>query len=168
MARTTATQYWKMIGSRAWAEAWSTARSWSALAAIGIGIAGLYFTVPNDLRIQLAWEIPSAMVILLLAVFTPAAIYESYKELEAQVASSEDDLVNKWFHTMSEEGKIQYQGKVLENRNGRYLIQLYSFLDGEPTTQRFMTAQEYWNARFYHSNKAMLAEYERLHPPRVR
>src|SRR5262249_16033486 len=115
-------RYWRMIWAKAWTAAWSRARSWSALRLIGVGIISVYFAVPNDLRARLASLIPLILVVILLFVFIPMAIYQSYSELQRKLGASGDELVGKWFHTLNAENQIQFQGKVLENRNGRFFI----------------------------------------------
>jgi hypothetical protein len=152
-----------MVWKKAWAAAWARARSWTALAVIVIGITSLYVVVPNELRIRLTWQIPLSLTILLLVIYVPIAAYQSYRELEEQTS---EVLLGKWFHTVTENGTINYQGKVLRQEGGRYFIQLYDFVMGEPTTQRYLTQKEAESAQFYDSNEAMRHEYDRLNPPR--
>ena len=45
--------------------------------------------------------------------------------------NSINDLRGKWFHTIKEDGNIQYQGQILEVYERALLCQLYEFGFGE-------------------------------------
>lgn len=67
-------------------------------------------------------------------------------------------LVGKWFHSIvvRDDGCriVEWQGEVLgQTADGRYLIQLYSWVDGCPTDQRLVTGPEMQAWCFYDSDK---------------
>jgi hypothetical protein len=83
---------------------------------------------------------------------------------EAVILPPKPTLVGKWFHTFTSAGTVQLQGTVLRDEDGRLFVQLFDFVAGEPSTQRYMTENELQSAVFYDSNAAMQDEYYRLHP----
>ena len=58
-------------------------------------------------------------------------------------------LVGKYFHSIKD-GKVDWQGKVLsELPDHKYLVQLFSWLDGAPTNQEIVGLDDMDNWRFY-------------------
>lgn len=77
-----------------------------------------------------------------------------------------DILTGRFFHTFLNDGSqrkvIQYQGQVLGKVNdSHYLVQLFSFLDGRPTTQHVFCVSEMTSWVFYASDAEMREAYER-------
>lgn len=72
-------------------------------------------------------------------------------------------MKGKFFHTMKD-GKIDYQGYVLRDEGGNYFVQILSFYDGYPSSQRYLTATESQTVRFYDTNEQMLDAYYKAHP----
>jgi hypothetical protein len=70
-----------------------------------------------------------------------------------------DPLVGKFFHTFHGDGQLQYQGHVIREQGGRYFIQLYSAVTGEPTDQRFLTATELETAHFYDTHDEWISAH---------
>ena len=68
-------------------------------------------------------------------------------------------LEGKYFHARDPETRvIHFQGRVVAYLPPRVaLVQLFSFLDGEPSTQRLLDITEHWD--FYDSNQEMLDVY---------
>jgi len=61
---------------------------------------------------------------------------------------------DKWFHTYKENGDITYQGHVLDYLPPRLvLVQLFSWIDGEPTCQKLLEVTDEWS--FYDTMKSM-------------
>lgn len=73
-------------------------------------------------------------------------------------------MVGKFFHTMKADGAIDYQGYVLRDEAARYFVQILSFYDGYPSTQRYLTSAETQTVRFYDTRRQMLDAYYRAHP----
>ena len=71
-------------------------------------------------------------------------------------------LETLWFHTKTEDNVIEYQGEIVSHQpdlgDKPYLVQLYSFLDGQPTCMRLLDVDSTWD--FYHTNIAMNKAYE--------
>ena len=71
-------------------------------------------------------------------------------------------LETLWFHTKTEDNVIEYQGEIVSHQpdlgDKTYLVQLYSFLDGQPTCMRLLDVDSTWD--FYHTNIAMNKAYE--------
>lgn len=133
-------------------------RHWyQALGGAGMAIVALLSEIWN-------WPVPPRIWVSLSALLFLWAILRTFHELRLTATPGTDALVGKWFHTITDEGNIQFQGKVLQRQDERYFIQLYSFLDGEPSTKRFLTSREVDTARFYDSNAEMQDEYYRLNP----
>lgn len=79
-------------------------------------------------------------------------------------SASRSNLVGKWFHSMRD-GRINWQGKVLADvSDGMVLIQLFSFLDGEPTQQQIQPIAGMSDWLFYDTNEDMLISH-RKHCP---
>lgn len=76
-------------------------------------------------------------------------------------------LVGKWFHSFYDwqsevEGELNWQGHILSKEEDMYLIQLFSWIDGEPTDQKLISVKEMKDWKFYDSNKDMLLAGEKL------
>ena len=71
-------------------------------------------------------------------------------------------LETLWFHTKTEDNVIEYQGEIVSHQpdlgDKTSLVQLYSFLDGQPTCMRLLDVDSTWD--FYHTNIAMNKAYE--------
>lgn len=72
-------------------------------------------------------------------------------------------FLGRWFHSVDDEGAIIWQGKLLaEVEPGLYQVQLYSWLDGEPTVQKRIALADMRGWKFYRTNAAMRAVGDRL------
>jgi len=61
---------------------------------------------------------------------------------------------DKWFHTYKDTNEIVYQGHVLDYLPPKLvLVQLFSWLDGEPTCQKLLEVTDEWS--FYDTMKRM-------------
>jgi len=79
-------------------------------------------------------------------------------------------LVGKWFHSRKDETiNIDWQGQVLgQIDESRYLVQLYSWWDGYPTTQRIVDIKDMSFWMFYNSDEDMRDYYDRVLRPELR
>jgi len=79
-------------------------------------------------------------------------------------------LVGKWFHSRKDETiNIDWQGQVLgQIDESRYLVQLYSWLDGCATTQRIVDIKDMSFWMFYNSDEEMRDYYDRVLRPELR
>jgi hypothetical protein len=59
----------------------------------------------------------------------------------------------KFFHTVDEDGEIDKQGVVLERGNGRVVVELFSWITGEPTSEETFTELETARWKFYRTEK---------------
>jgi hypothetical protein len=63
-----------------------------------------------------------------------------------------DPLEGKYFHSFKD-GRLHWQGRVLHSmREGYYLVQLYSWLDGRPTNQQLVAYDSMLDWHFYTSH----------------
>jgi hypothetical protein len=59
-------------------------------------------------------------------------------------------IVGKWFLAFNQEGKLDLQGRVLEKmKNGIYLIETYSWNDGQVLDERIISVAQMCNWRLY-------------------
>jgi hypothetical protein len=80
-------------------------------------------------------------------------------------------LAGRGMHWLDEEGKVQWQGKVVGDLGGgNYLIQLFGWIAGEPTQQIIVNISELavttrstkGRAVFYNSTEEMNEYYEQV------
>jgi hypothetical protein len=70
------------------------------------------------------------------------------------------EVVGLHFHTFDADGVLHYQGRVLRQlRNGRYRVQLYSFLDGHETDKKDVAAADMASWIFYPNDRVMRWAY---------
>jgi hypothetical protein len=70
-------------------------------------------------------------------------------------------LVGKFFHSLNEQGKIQWQGCILaEPRTGWYLVQLFEWAMGEPSNQQLIAFKQMHDWLFYDCAEDMAHSYE--------
>jgi hypothetical protein len=70
-------------------------------------------------------------------------------------------IVGKWFHSIVDNA-IEKQGQVLTTSNDKtYLVQYYSWITTEPTTQKIIDIADMKAWNFYDTNKEMNAAYDR-------
>lgn len=70
-------------------------------------------------------------------------------------------FVGKWFHSI-ENGEIKWQGQILsEVTEGKFLIQLYSWIMGEPTDQIVVSVEEIVKWHFYATDEDMRFAYDK-------
>jgi hypothetical protein len=62
----------------------------------------------------------------------------------------------KFFHTLGEDGEIDKQGVVLERGNGRVVVELFSWITGEPTSEETFTELETARWKFYRTKNQWL------------
>jgi hypothetical protein len=75
----------------------------------------------------------------------------------------EDCIIGKWFHSFGENGKVKWQGQVTDKApDNHFMIQLYSWVSGNPIEQKLLKFSDMTNWHFYPSNKDMFDAYERL------
>ena len=74
---------------------------------------------------------------------------------------SNSPLVGKWFHVF-DKNELTWQGQIIAEVNGFYLVQLYDWIMGEPTIQKLADLKNmvYWN--FYDTVEDMRENYERI------
>jgi hypothetical protein len=75
--------------------------------------------------------------------------------------NSNNPLVGKWFHVF-DKNELTWQGQIIAEVNGFYLVQLYDWVMGEATVQKIADLQNmvYWN--FYDTAEDMRENYERI------
>ena len=72
------------------------------------------------------------------------------------------DLTNKWFHSCVNE-KIEWQGHIIGKvKEGVYLVQLFSWIDGSPTNQAFTKMEDMIDWQLYDTNEDMNEAAERF------
>ena len=72
------------------------------------------------------------------------------------------DLIGKFFHSFTDEGIVHWQGYVLERPEpGMYLVQLFEWIMGEPSSQKLVPADDMKGWSFYDTNEEMNETYYR-------
>jgi hypothetical protein len=67
-----------------------------------------------------------------------------------------EKLLGKYFHSVNEDNKIEWQGVVIgEPHPGWYLVQLFEWTSGEPTVQRLVPIEKMVGWLFYPDADAM-------------
>jgi hypothetical protein len=103
-----------------------------------------------------------ALVIIALLVYVAL---QFWPEPKPQVVPQDDPLVGRFFHTFhrggNNDGELQFQGYIIRKQDGRYFIQLFEALLGDPSDQRFMTDDELLRAVFYDTEEEWHHAYER-------
>ena len=70
-------------------------------------------------------------------------------------------LISKSFHSFDKHGFIKWQGQITAMpKDGLYLVQLYSWLNGEPTDQKLISIDDMVSWNFYDSNEEMRFNYQ--------
>lgn len=72
-----------------------------------------------------------------------------------------DGYVGLYAHTFNDEGRVQYQLKVVHQiPDGRLICQMFSFLSGEPTNQQTFTIEETKGWQFYTTAEDWMFGYQ--------
>src|SRR5262245_8428237 len=76
--------------------------------------------------------------------------------MEAETVTQTEKLVGKYFHSASENDKVEWQGVVVEEPHpGWYLVQLFDWTSGEPSVQRLVPIEKMTAWLFYPDRAAM-------------
>jgi hypothetical protein len=78
--------------------------------------------------------------------------------------TQQTNIVGKFFHSMDDEGTIEWQGVVLERLEGAadlHRLQLYSWWTGEETIQEVVPRRGMDGWKFYTTHAEWLRAYER-------
>jgi len=66
------------------------------------------------------------------------------------MAKKKPGIVGKWFLAFNQEGKLDLQGRILEKmKNEIYLIETYSWNDGQVLDERIIPLDQMHNWRLY-------------------
>lgn len=107
---TTGRRYLRLVWNRAWSFAWSATRSWSGLAAIGVGLASLFIPYVANWRANASWQIPLVLLVALLVYGFTKASYSLFGEKEALARSLEERLADYINHrTLADELTERYE-----------------------------------------------------------
>lgn len=75
--------------------------------------------------------------------------------------SVKDPMLGKFFHSLNAEGKIEWQGVILESPvPGLYLLQLFEWGWGNPNVQRLARIESMEKWLFYPDAESMKFSYE--------
>jgi hypothetical protein len=78
--------------------------------------------------------------------------------MEAETVTKTEKLVGKYFHSASENNKVEWQGVVIgEPHPGWYLVQLLEWASGEPSVQRLVPIEKMTGWLFYPDRDAMMS-----------
>jgi hypothetical protein len=70
--------------------------------------------------------------------------------MKDEVAAKREKLLGKYFHSGSENSKIEWQGVVIgEPHPGWYLVQLFDWASGQPSVQRLVPIEKMVGWLFY-------------------
>lgn len=71
-------------------------------------------------------------------------------------------LIGKYFHSKDDDGETKWQGRIEERLTDEYyLVQLFSWNDGDPTHQAVVSITDMWQQEWaiFPNNEAMLAAF---------
>lgn len=69
-----------------------------------------------------------------------------------------------WFHSFEDNGRVKWQGSIEEELcDGWYLVQLYSWLAGDPSCCKVVHISAMAGWSFYRTSELMNDAYERLY-----
>lgn len=74
----------------------------------------------------------------------------------------DDPLRGKWFHSFTEDGRTCWQGQVLDRTANGYVVQLYDWIMGEPSCQKYVDESKLENWDFYHTHIDMNDRYQNV------
>lgn len=82
--------------------------------------------------------------------------------VQSVVIGSPSPIIGKWFHSFDkiETDKVEWQGQVLGEVHGMYLVQLYEWLMGEPTIQKLVHFEDMKKWNYYDDCKQMQFYWE--------
>jgi hypothetical protein len=76
--------------------------------------------------------------------------------MEAEAVTKTEKLVGKYFHSVNENNKVEWQGVVIgEPHPGWYLVQLLEWASGEPGVQRLVPIEKMIGWLFYPDRDSM-------------
>ena len=76
--------------------------------------------------------------------------------MKAEMPWKPEKVVGKYFHSVNETNKIEWQGVVIgEPQPGWYLVQLFDWTSEEPTVQRLVPIEKMIGWLFYPDAEAM-------------
>lgn len=66
-------------------------------------------------------------------------------------------MLDLWFHSFNEDGSLKWQGQIVQElSNDQYLVQLYSWTMGEPSTKHIISLSDMKSWTFFNSNEEMV------------
>ena len=81
--------------------------------------------------------------------------------MKTQTPKPTNRLVGNFFHSVTKEGIVSWQGIVIANPEpGWYLVQLFDWIAGEESVRRLMRVEEMSEWLFYGSADEMRHSYE--------
>jgi hypothetical protein len=82
--------------------------------------------------------------------------YHAHHEKDRPPVATERNLIGKFFHSWDSEGVLGWQGQILRKQPPNcYLVQLCSWVDGNPTDQVIVTEEKVESFTFYDSDYEM-------------
>jgi hypothetical protein len=72
-----------------------------------------------------------------------------------------DGLIGMWGHTFDDDGDIDLQFQIVRRSGDMYLIELYSWTDGNPSGCIAVSRARILDLKLYESCEAMNAAYEK-------
>jgi len=85
------------------------------------------------------------------------------------ITPAQDALVGKYFHSLNDEGKVQWQGRVIgPTSHGCYLVQLFSWLGGDPSNCCLVPFEDMGDWLFYACQEHMVFSYDHGQAMRLR
>ena len=83
--------------------------------------------------------------------------------MKAEVSGKPQEVVGKYFHSANENNQVEWQGVVIgEPHPGWYLVQLFEWTSGEPSTQRLVPIEKMVGWLFYPDASAITLGPKRL------
>jgi hypothetical protein len=81
--------------------------------------------------------------------------------MEVETVTKPEKLVGKFFHSATENNKVEWQGVVIgEPHSGWYLVELFDWASGEPSVQRLVPIEKMIGWLFYRDRASMRFSYK--------
>lgn len=77
------------------------------------------------------------------------------------LATAGGGVVGNWFHSFDAEGELKWQGQIVAREGEMLLVQLYDWMDGEPSRRVLVSPKDIADWHLYRTNREMHIAYYR-------
>jgi hypothetical protein len=87
-------------------------------------------------------------------------VCEAALKIWREPAPARDHLVGQFFHSRGERGEIVWQGEILSRDGQRYLVELFSWVDGARNGRKLVPVSDVQQWTIYASHVEMKSAYD--------